>query len=189
MKFINLKLFRKEHGLTQQHLAEVLQLPQSTISYLENGLQEATDHLLNRIKGALKIDDIDGYIYERKTFNDSERLFLAKKKEKTAIFDMDWNELQPVEEIEGFQIVCKTGQISIAKDGTLLIDRDIGIGYRLNRYIIRPDKFDNPNLLLAISSRDWFDYDIFEDFKTAYYIGCRIAGVLPTEQLKVKVQT
>lgn len=31
MKFINLKLFRKEHGLTQQHLAEVLQLPQSTI--------------------------------------------------------------------------------------------------------------------------------------------------------------
>ena len=189
MKFINLKLFRKEHGLTQQHLAEVLQLPQSTISYLENGLQEATDHLLNRIKGALKIDDIDGYIYERKTFNDSERLFLAKKKEKTAIFDMDWNELQPVEEIEGFQIVCKTGQISIAKDGTLLIDRNIGIGYRLNRYIIRPDKFDNPNLLLAISSRDWFDYDMFEDFKTAYYIVCRLLREKNTDKLKVQVQT
>ena len=68
MKFINLKLFRKERGLTQQQLAEVLQLPQSTISYLENGLQEATDHLLNRIKGALKVDDIDGYMYILRQF-------------------------------------------------------------------------------------------------------------------------
>ncbi len=61
MKFINLKLFRKEHGLTQQHLAEVLQLPQSTISYLENGLQEATDHLLNRIwKSRCRLTPVGG---------------------------------------------------------------------------------------------------------------------------------
>ena len=65
MKFINLRLFRKERKLTQRQLGEALQLPQSTISYLENGLQEATDNLLECIKSTFQVNNLDGYGNER----------------------------------------------------------------------------------------------------------------------------
>jgi len=49
MKLINLRQFRKEQGLTQKQFAESMKIPQSTVSYLENGRQEVTDYLLSRI--------------------------------------------------------------------------------------------------------------------------------------------
>lgn len=184
MQFINLKQFRKERGLTQKQLGDALQLPQSTISYLENGLQEATDYLIDCIKRVYNVDNLDGYVYERKTFHDPEKLFMKKSKALNAIFEMNWDMANPIDILEGFPIICKIGQISIAKDGTLLIDRNIGIGYRLSYYIIRPEKFGRADLILSITTKDWFDFDVFEDFKRAYFIGCCISGIHPVEQSK-----
>lgn len=184
MKFINLKQFRKERNLTQRQLGEVLQLSQSTISYLENGLQEATDYLLECIKSTFNIDSLDGYVYERKTFHNPKALQFPSQEKKDIIFNTDWNKMKPIDAIEGFQIICKTGKINIAIDGTLLIDRNTGSGYCLSYYVICPDKFDDSNLLLSMTDKKWFDDEILEDFKRAYYIGCRIAGIYPTQQLK-----
>lgn len=184
MKFINLKLFRKERNLTQRQLGEVLQLPQSTISYLENGLQEATDHLLECIKNIFQVNDIDGYVYERKTFHNPAVLHLTSQEKKDIIFNNDWNEMIPIDTIEGFAVICKFGRINIAKDGSLLIDRNTGIGYCLSYYVICPNRFNDSNLLLSLTDEKWFDDEILEDFKRAYYIGCRIAGIFPAQQLK-----
>ena len=184
MKFINLKLFRNERNLTQRQLGEALQLSQSTISYLENGLQEATDYLLQCIKSTFQVDNLDGYIYERKTFHNPGVLHLTSQEQKDIIFNNDWDEIGPIETIEGFPVICKSGRINIAKDGTLLIDRNTGTGFCLSYYIICPDKFIDSNLLLSMVDKKWFDDEILEDFKRAYYIGCRIAGISPAHQLK-----
>lgn len=184
MKFINLKMFRSERNLTQRQLGEALQLSQSTISYLENGLQEATDYLLDCMKSTFGVDSLDSYVYERKTFHNPETLHFSEQEKKGIIFNNDWNEMKPIDVIEGFQIICKTGKINIAKDGSLLIDRNTGNGYCLSYYVICPDKFEDSNLLLSMTDKKWFDDEILEDFKRAYYIGCRIAGIYLVQQLK-----
>lgn len=184
MKFINLKQFRKERNLTQRQLGEVLQLSQSTISYLENGLQEATDYLLECIKSTFNVASLDEYVYERKTFHNPKALHFSTQEIKDIIFNNDWNNMKPIDAIEGFQIICKMGKINIAINGTLLIDRNTGSGYCLSYYVICPDKFEDSNLLLSMTDKKWFDDEILEDFKRAYYIGCRIAGIYPTQQLK-----
>lgn len=184
MKFINLKLFRNERNLTQRQLGEALQLPQSTISYLENGLQEATDHLLECIKSIFQVNDLDGYVYERKTFHNPDVLHLTSHEKKDIIFNNDWNEMMPIDTIEGFAVICKAGRINIAKDGTLLIDRNTGIGYCLSYYVICTNRFNDSNLLLSLTDKKWFDDETLEDFKRAYYIACSIAGILPAQQLK-----
>ena len=187
MKFINLKLFRKERNLTQRQLGEALQLPQSTISYLENGLQEATDHLLECIKGTFQVNSLDGYVYERKTFHNPGVLHLTSQEQKDIIFNNDWNEMMPIDTMDGFAVICKSGRINIAKDGTLLIDRNTGIGYCLSYYIISPNRFNDSNLLLSLTGKKWFDEETLEDFKRAYYIGCRVACIFPAQQLKEEV--
>lgn len=184
MMFINLKLFRNERQLTQRQLGEALQLSQSTISYLENGLQEATDNLLDCIKSTFCVDNLDGYVYERKTFHNPKTLHFSGQGVKDIIINSDWNEMKPIDSFDGFQIICKTGKINIAKDGTLLIDRNTGSGFCLSYYVISPDKFEDANLILSMMDRKWFDDEIFEDLKRAYYIGCRIAGIYPVQQLK-----
>lgn len=92
--------------------------------------------------------------------------------------------MMPIDTIEGFAVICKSGKINIAKDGTLLIDRNTGIGYCLSYYIICPNRFNDSNLLLSLIDKKWFDDETLEDFKRAYYIGCRIAGIIPAQQLK-----
>lgn len=184
MKLINLKLFRKERGLTQRQLGDVLHLPQSTVSYLENGLQEATDYLLSAIKDVFKLDNLDDYVYERKTYHNPDVAYLTKEERMNVFFEGDWNDVPPIDVIDGFQIICKTGNFSIAKDGTLFIDCNNGIGYRLSHYIICPDKFEEPNLLLSMTEKAWFDDEMYENFKRAYFIGCRIASIQPVRQLK-----
>ncbi len=97
---------------------------------------------------------------------------------------MDWDYANPIDILDGLPVVCKTGLINIAKDGTMVIDRNNGIGFRLGYYIIPPKQFIREDLLLSITTKDWFDLDMFEDFKRAYYIGCKVAGIQPVKQLK-----
>lgn len=187
MKFINLKQFRKERGLTQRQLGEALHLPQSTISYLENGLQEVTDYLLDCIKQEYEVENIEVYVYERKTFHNPGELHISGLEKKEALSNSDWNEMEPIDIIDDFPIISKTGRINIAKDGTLLIDRNTGSGYCLSYYVISPDKFADSRLFLSIIEKDWFDDETLEDLKRAYFIGCRIVGVYPVQQVKDKI--
>ena len=184
MKLINLKQFRKERGLTQKQFGASMQLSQSTVSCLENGLQEATSHLLERVAKVFMVDNIDDYVYERRTFLDPESILMTREEKMACVFVGDWNEMSPIDIIEGFSIICRVGTIIIGTDGTLLIDRNNGIGYKLSHYIICPDKFEEPNLLLTLTSKQWFDDEMYEDFKRAYFIGCKIAGIYPMKQLK-----
>lgn len=50
MKFINLKQFRKDKNLSQKELVALTGLPQSTVSYLENGYQEVRENQLLVLK-------------------------------------------------------------------------------------------------------------------------------------------
>lgn len=187
MKFINLKQFRKERGLTQRQLGDALRLTQSTISYLENGLQEVTDYLLDCIKQEYKVNNLDAYVYERKTFHNPGELHLSGFEKIEIISNRDWNEMAPIDIIDGFPIISKTGRINIAKDGTLLIDRNTGSDYCLSYYVISPDKFADSRLFLSIIEKNWFDSETLEDLKRAYFIGCRIVGVYPVQQVKDKI--
>lgn len=85
MKLINLKQFRKERGLTQKQFGASMQLSQSTVSCLENGLQEATSHLLERMAKVFMVDNIDDYVYERRTFLDPETILMTRE-EKAGVY-------------------------------------------------------------------------------------------------------
>lgn len=186
MKLINLKQFRKERGLSQVDMSRALSLPQSSISYLENGLQEVTDDLIDRIKKAYKVDDLSDFIYERATFHDPEHVNLSYKEKMESVFTGDWCSPTPIDIIEGFLIICKEGKISVSTDGTLIIDRNNGIGFRLSHYIIRPEQFENPYLILDLTTKPWFDEEMFENFKRAYFIGCKIADIYPMKQFTTR---
>lgn len=184
MKLINLKQFRKERGLTQKQFGEKMKLPQSTVSYLENGMQEVTDYLLGLIAKRFAVDNINDYVYERSTFHSLVNYPVDEQLRLETIFAGNWNESKPIEMIESFPIICKIGNICIGRDGTLVIDRNNGIGYKLSHYIIRPDQFEEPNLLLSLTTKKWFDKEMYENFKRAYYVGCKLAEIYPMKQLK-----
>lgn len=184
MKLINLKQFRQEYKITQKQLGESLKLPQSTISYLENGLQEVTDYLLERIKKIYRVDDLSPYVYERETFHNPAAVKIAEKEKSVVIFTGDWNSPSAIDVIEGFQILYRDGAISISRDGSLIIDRNNGIGFKLSHYVIRPEQFEEPNLLCILTTKEWFDDEMYESFKRCYFLACKIADIYPMRQLK-----
>lgn len=56
MKFNErLRMLREEHGFTQQHLAEVLNLSSGAVSHYENGTNEPTIETLIRIADVLNV--------------------------------------------------------------------------------------------------------------------------------------
>lgn len=96
MKLINLKQFRKERGLTQTEFGKALKLPQSTVSYLENGLQEVTDYLIEQIKKAYNVDSMSNYLYERSRFHDRDAIVASLSDSNVSFMDDDWNDVTPV---------------------------------------------------------------------------------------------
>lgn len=63
MKFINLKQFRQDRSLSQKELVAITGLPQSTVSYIENGYQEIRENQLEVLKKAFPDADFARYIY------------------------------------------------------------------------------------------------------------------------------
>ena len=68
MKFINLKQFRKDKNLSQKELVALTGLPQSTVSYLENGYQEVRENQLLVLKRVFPDDEVSQYIYESDSY-------------------------------------------------------------------------------------------------------------------------
>lgn len=65
MTYVNLRKLRRDYQLTQQQIAKDLVISQSTVSFLENGIQKVAPFLVYRLQKVYKIEQIDDYLYEK----------------------------------------------------------------------------------------------------------------------------
>lgn len=178
MKFINLKQFRKEHNLSQKQLVESMGLPQSTVSYLENGLQELSPLHKEILKAKFPNVDVEEYIYEKDSYASTTSEHLMPKRN----FACDWNSITPETTIGGISILLKVRRMSLATNGVLLIDKDDGSFRDIGYYTINPNQFSNPILLKELTKKEWFDDNLFEDFKRFYKLACALVDLVPAIQ-------
>ena len=90
MRFINLKLFRKERGLSQKELVRETGLPQSSVSYIENGYQEVSESHLELLKRAYPDVDFTPYFYESDHYPYS-AVAKARHEDDIRKFEGDWS--------------------------------------------------------------------------------------------------
>lgn len=139
MKFINLKQFRSERGLSQKQMVSDTGLPQSTVSYIENGYQEVSESHLEVFKRAYPDVDFAPYIYE---CEDYPYAILKKSKGEKDIrkFEGDWSAPNPICCIGKYKVLIKMGRIYVSFDGDIIMDRNDGSFESLGYHFIEPDK-------------------------------------------------
>lgn len=184
MKFLNLKQFRKDKDLSQKKLVALTGLPQSTISYIENGYQEVREKQLAVLRRAFPEADLSKYIYESDSYpslSQSKPL----KEESNQTFPGDWSRPNPVDKVEGLEILMKMGRVSISFDGYILLDRNDGTYLNIGYYVINPDLFGETDLIDHLTQKGWFNDGLYEDFKRCYLIACCLVGKRPVKQVKI----
>lgn len=183
MKFINLKQFRQDRGLSQKELVAITGLPQSTVSYIENGYQEIRENQLTALKQAYPDADFVQYIYESSSYpyltNLSRHEMEADRK-----FPGDWSRPTPLDRIDGTDILVKMGRASVSFDGDIVLDRNDGTFLNLGYYVIEPDSLGVSDLIDRLTEKEWFNDELYEDFKRCYLIACRLVGKRPAAQVK-----
>lgn len=184
MKFINLKLFRREIGITQKELVTRIGLPQSVVSYLENGVMDLKEKHLMALNQAFPYQDFSQYIYESETYPQAIQFWETQPLKDTDPYPGMWTVPTPLEYVESLPILCKNGRVRIAFDGHIILDRNDGSFQEIGYHIIDPSKFSDKHLLAKLTQKSWFGNSLYEEFKRAYLIGCRLAGVHPIEQEK-----
>lgn len=184
MKFINLKRFRQDRCLSQKELVAITGLPQSTVSYIENGYQEIRENQLAVLKQAFPDTDFVQYIYESTSYPylSNGRLHEIETDRK---FAGDWSRPNPLERIEGMDILMTMGRASVSFDGNIVLDRNDGTFLNLGYYVIEPDLFSDSDLIYHLTEKAWFNDELYEDFKRCYFIACRLVGKRPVKQLKM----
>ena len=183
MRFINLKLFREERGLSQKKVVRDTGLPQSTVSYIENGYQEVSENHLERLKRTYPDADFSPYIYESEEYPYS----IVKKSspaEEVRKFEGDWSMPNPICHIGKHKVLLKMGRIFVSFDGDIIMDRNDGSFERLGYYFIEPEMLERGDLISGLTAKDWFDDELFEDFKRCYPLACGLTGRRPVLQLK-----
>lgn len=185
MKFINLKQFRQDRSLSQKELVAITGLPQSTVSYIENGYQEIRDNQLAMLKKAFPGTDFSLYFYESDSYP---YLTHARRHqiEMKRTFPGDWSRPAPVDNTEGVDILLKMGRASVSFEGDILLDRNDGTFQSFGIYVIKPILLENSQLVNLLTKEKWFDDELYEDFKRCYLIACRLAGKQPVNQIKVE---
>lgn len=183
MRFINLKKFREDNGLTQKELVRMTGLSQSTVSYMENRLQEICEKHLSTLKEVFPSTDFSQYIYESKSYA---RAVVNRDNDEEAHrnFEGDWSTPSPIERIGSSEILLSMGRVSVTKDGYMLLDRNDGTFNSLGYYEIDPEGLMDSHIIDHLVSKAWFNDEIYEDFKRCYLIACRLAGREPTVQIK-----
>ena len=89
-------------------------------------------------------------------------------------------------------IVCRIGKWAVSTEGDIAyLYRDdnminISDGYlgTYDTYDIYNERLNEPDWILHLTGKDWFTEEVFEDFKRAYFVACKIAGVKPVVQKK-----
>lgn len=183
MKFINLKKFREDRELTQKDLVRITGLPQSTVSYIENGLQEICEKHLDTLKSVFPDVDFSPYIYESDNYAYSVITRNLDEDEKRK-FEGDWSTPSPIERIDRTDILLVMGRVSVSFDGDILLDRNDGSFKYMGYYHLGPERFESECLVEYLASKPWFDDEIYEDFKRCYLIVCRLTGREPVSQTK-----
>lgn len=183
MKFINLKQFRQDRSLTQKELVAITGLPQSTVSYIENGYQKIRENQLAVLKQAYPDADFSRYIYESASYpyltNSCRHDMEANRK-----FPGDWSRPTPLDKIDGISILLKMGRASVSFDGDIIIDRNDGTFLNLGYYVVEPDLFGDSDLIDHLTEKECFNDELYEDFKRCYLIACRLVGKRPVAQIK-----
>lgn len=184
MKFINLKQFRKDKDISQKKLVALTGLPQSTISYIENGYQEVRENQLIVLSRAFPEDDLSKYIYESESYPTLGQSKIHKK-ENNQTYSGDWSRPNPVDRVEGLDILMKMGRASISFDGNIILDRNDGTYLNFGYYVIKPDLFGDSELIYHLTHKGWFNDELYEDFKRSYFIACCLVGKRPVKQIKL----
>ena len=52
------------------------------------------------------------------------------------------------------------------------------------KVVIYPEMLRDFDLILKFSQREWFTEKAYEDFKRAYFIACKVAGITPRQQIR-----
>ena len=185
MKFINLKHFRQDKGLSQKELVAITGLPQSSISYIENGYQEIRKNQLDALEQAFPEVDFSTYIFESATYpylSNARQHEIDSKRN----FNGDWSRPTPLMKIEGMDILITMGRAFVSFDGEIVLDRNDGTFRNLGFYVIEPDSLGFSTLINQLSEKEWFNDDLYEDFKRCYFIACLIVGERPVAQIKVE---
>lgn len=186
MKFINLKQFRAEHNLSQKELVSLTGLTQSTVSYIENGLQEISDNQLGPLKDAFPDIDFNQYIYESERYRQSV-VIPECNMEADRRFVGDWSKPTPINILGEYKILLTIGRVSVAFDGTIIIDRNDGSFRNIGYYQIDPLSFGSEHLIDNLTTKDWFNDMVYESFKRCYHIACALVGKKPAKQVKQEI--
>ena len=186
MKFINLKLFRGEYNLSQKELVRLTGLTQSIVSYIENGLQEISENQLGPLKEAFPKVDFNRYIYESERYQHTV-VNPDINIEADRHFEGDWSAPTPISQIGEYKILITMERVSVAFDGTIIINRNDGSFRNIGYYQIDPLSLGNEYLIENLTTKDWFNDNVYESFKRCYRIACALVGRKPVNQVKQEI--
>ncbi len=184
MKFINLRMFRQERNISQKQLVIDTGLPQSTVSYIENGYQEISDNHLELLQKAYPETDFGPFIYESEKYPYAV-VKTNRDEEANRTFSGDWSSPIPVCLIGDNRILLKMGRVHVSFDGDIILDRNNGSFKHLGYYHVDSNRLNDKGLISHLTQKAWFDDDIFEDFKRCYLLACGLAGKVPVPQLRM----
>lgn len=181
MRFINLKKFRQDYNLKQKDISRTTGLNPSVLSFLANGYQVLTDKYLMILEEAYPWADFSAYIYEYDSYPIG---IVTADMDSVAnrTFAGDWNQLTPLDNVFGLDILLHMRRVHVTTDGHILIDRNDGTYENLGYYTISPERLSDPTLLYSLTQKEWFNDSVYEDFKRCYYIACHITGMPTTIQ-------
>lgn len=171
--------------MSQKEFVKKTGLPQSTVSYLENGYQALYPKQLELIEGAFPEENMSAYIYE------SDRYPKSVMRDKTSTADMrtfpgDWSIPAPIKEVDGMGIMCISGRVGVTLDGHLILDRNNGSFEYIGYCTVEPEDLSDNSLMCRMTDKEWFDNEIYEDFKRVYPVACCLAGIVPVKQIRDK---
>lgn len=184
MKFINLRQFRKDKNLTQKELVSITGLPQSTVSYIENGYQEIREHQLAVLRHAFPEVSFAPYIYESSTYpnlNNTPQHDVVSNR----TFPGDWSKPCPMGQVDGLSILMKMGRAAVSFEGHIVLDRNDGTFMNFGYHVINPDSLGNSRLMEHLTTKGWFNDELYEDFKRCYLIACCLVGKSPVKQVQM----
>ncbi len=170
--------------MSQKELVQLTGLNQCTVSYLENGHQEVAEQHLEKLRTVFPEVDMESYIYDRETHLPPEKIRMDKSYTHNIILNGDWSLPSPLEITEGMRIICRMGRILVSAYGDILLNKNDGSFSHQGYYVISHRKLEDPCIIQCLSQKEWFDAEMYEDFKRAYFIGCKIADTHPMKQLR-----
>lgn len=120
--------------------------------------------------------------------------------EQKRIFSKDWDNPTPIFQLVEVannnkpyaDIICRIGNWVVSTKGDIaylyrddnMIESSEGYMGTEDTYDIDNERLDEEDWIIHLTEKVWFTEQCFEDFKRAYFVACKIAGVKPVKQVK-----